>query len=123
MSEEIKIGYHIRVRLKPSEAVVIHGPTENWQHRPRVEQPKHGFWRGPFASKSRAEQVAYDLADELDYDIELCKICYHGRQPDSPTRGEAPAGTHRRGKRIREYAPPSGCVGTKSRRRPYPDDD
>ncbi len=116
MTEEIKMGYHIRVRHTPSTAITVHAPTENWQHRPRTNPPKDGYWIGPFARPERAEQIALDLADELSYELQLCKICFSDRMPAPPTRGDVPAGIHRRGRHARAYTLPDGIAIRRSRR-------
>ena len=105
-------GYHIRVRYHPWAVIVIHGPTESWQHRPRAKPPVHGYWVGPIRDKGRVEQVAFDLADETGYPIELCKACYHDRQPTPPSVGEKAAKSGRR----RKYVPPQADTSRKSRR-------
>jgi len=115
VSEDIKIDHYIRVRTFPSTAIIIHGPTDNWQHRPRANPPKNGYWVGPIKSKSRAEQVAYDLADKHGYEIELCKICYHDRQMPPPSRGEGVGGSVVRRRRQRHYVPANTATTTKGR--------
>ena len=115
-SGEIRIGYHIRIRYHPWCVVVVHAPTENWQHRPGDAKPKYGYWVGPLASGERAAQVAEDLADELGYTLELCKICFRDRKPPVPTEGEAPAGLSRSRKRRLAYEPTRADTQRKSRR-------
>ena len=112
---EIRTGYHIRVRHKPWRVIVVHGPTENWQHRPRANPPKDGYWVGPIANKSRAEQVAWELADKHGYGIELCKTCYSDRQMPPPTRGEGIGGPTIRRRRQRDYEPVGGQAKRQSR--------
>ena len=114
--EIISVGYHIRVRRRPWTLITIHGPTTNWQHRPRTAAPKNGFWVGPIVSKERAAQVAEDLAEQFGYAIELCGICFHDRHPPPPTQGEAPAGFLRSRKRRLAYEPARADDQRKSRR-------
>ena len=104
-TDEISVGYHIRVRRIPKGLITIHAPTVSWQHRPRTAAPKNGFWVGPIASKERAAQVAEDLAEKFGYAIELCGTCFHDRRPTPPTRGERPGGPTTRRRRQRTYEP------------------
>ena len=93
-NSEIETGYHIRVRHIPWSVIVIHAPTENWQHRPREIQPKDGFWVGPFLSLERAEQVAKKLAEQHGSPVEMCRTCFRYEHPPPPTDRD-----HVRGKR------------------------
>ena len=115
-AENIRIGYHIRVRHRPWTLITIHAPTTNWQHRPRESAPKDGFWVGPIMNKDYAARLAEDLAEKLGYEIGLCGICFHDRRPTPPAHGEGPGGKATRRRRQRTYEPVRTGIRKQSRR-------
>ena len=68
-------GYHLCVN-RNWKYVTIHGPTSNYQCRPRPDTSSC-FWVGPFATVDEAQDVAQDGAEYNDYDVRKCRKCFH----------------------------------------------